>query len=211
MIRDYAIIRESAAHLAAAANATTDALVFARVEQEPAFTDRMLGSIEQAMEGFEVKGVRWTAKTLTDRGRKSQEKTFGADFVGVLTINLQDYAVSKGFLAQAKLIEPDEPFSTRDFERMRRQCDDMLTVSPDSYLFVYSLTGITVVPALAVVSATPCNPHELDSRKISRFYEGHFSSFMGDRDIHAPTIRVLEEARARAHSRSLLYLRAGSV
>ena len=211
MIRDYAIIRESAARLAEAANGTCSALGSARVEQEPAFTDRMLGRIEHAMEAFEVKNVKWTAKTLTDRGHKAQESEFGADFVGVLAINLPDYAVSKGFLAQAKLIEPEESFPKREFERMRRQCDDMLTVSPDSYLFVYSLSGITVVPALAVVGSDHCNPHELYSRSVSRFYEEHFSSFIGDREIHAPTIRVLEEARARVRARSLLYLRAGSV
>jgi hypothetical protein len=78
-IRHYAIIRDAATHIADAANGTVEALVEGRVEQEPAFTDRMLGRIETAMEGYVTKGVRWTAKTLTDRGRNSQEREFGAD------------------------------------------------------------------------------------------------------------------------------------
>jgi hypothetical protein len=209
MIRDYAIIRESAAHIAEAANGTVEALTSARVEQEPAFTDRMLGRIEHAMEGFEVRGVRSTAKTLTDRSSKAQEPKFGADFVGVLTIDLLDYSVRKGFLAQAKLIEPGESIATREFERMRRQCNEMLSISRDSYVFIYSLTGITVIPVLAVVSAYRCNPHELDGRSMSRFYEEHFESFIGDRDIYAPSIVALEKARERARARRLLYLEAG--
>lgn len=60
----YRIIRESAAHLAEAANRTTEALIDGRIEQEPAFTDRMLGRIEQAMTEYEINGVKWTAKTL---------------------------------------------------------------------------------------------------------------------------------------------------
>lgn len=208
MIRDYAIIRESAAHIAEAANGTVEALVSARVEQEPAFTDRMLGRIEQAMEGYETKGVRWSAKTLTDRAPKSQEKEYGADFVGVLQINLPDYSVNKGFLAQAKLIEPGEKVSTSEFVRMKGQCEAMLKVSPDSFIFIYSLGGILVIPALSIVSVAPCNPHELYSRSLSRFYEEHFESFIGDRDINAPSIDVLEKARVAARARSLLYLGA---
>jgi hypothetical protein len=208
VIRDYAIIRESARRIAEAANGTMQALTEARVEQEPAFTDRMLGRIEHAMEGFETKGVRWTAKTLTDRGPKAQEKQFGADFVGVLTIRIPEYSVSKGFLAQAKLIEPNASIGEREFERMRRQCEEMLTVSPDSYVFIYSVSRISVVPALSVISAGRCNPHDLYSRSVSRFYEEHFQSFIGDRDIHAPSITALEQARERTRARRLLYLGA---
>lgn len=72
MIREYAVIRESASRIAEAANRTRDSLGDGTVEQEPAFTDRMLGRIAEAMQGFEVKGVRWTAKTLTDRGPGAQ-------------------------------------------------------------------------------------------------------------------------------------------
>jgi hypothetical protein len=85
---EYAIIRAAATHLANAGNRAVTALAGGRVEQEPAFTDRMLGHIEEAMNGFVTKGVRWTAKTLTDRGRNSQEREFGADFAGVLDIDL---------------------------------------------------------------------------------------------------------------------------
>ena len=90
-IRHYAAIRDAAAQVARSANGTVDALVERRIEQEPAFTDRMLGRIESAMDGYTSKGIRWSAKTLTDRGRNSQESEFGADFAGVLNIDLPDF------------------------------------------------------------------------------------------------------------------------
>src|SRR5437588_5223469 len=121
MIRDYGIIRESAHRVAEAAERTTGSLVERTVEQEPAFTDRMLGRIEQLMDGYEVNGVRWSAKTLTDRAPGAQEKTYGADFMGVLQISLIDYHVNKGFLAQGKLIEPAERMSNKELARMKGQ------------------------------------------------------------------------------------------
>jgi hypothetical protein len=208
MKRYYRIIRDSAAHLSEAANKTVESLVDKRIEQEPAFTDRMLGRIEQSMTEFEVKGVMWTAKTLTDRGRGTQEIIYGADFIGVLDIHLPDYKVKKGFLAQSKLIEPEDYQSPSEFTRMQEQCEKMLSITPDSFLFLYSIHGITIVPAISVVSATWCNPHELYSRSIARFYEEHFQSFIGDRRLKSPSIDVLEEIRKEYKARAAIGLSA---
>lgn len=211
MIRFPSIIR-SARRLAEAADATVETLQDGRIEQEPAYTDRMLGRIEEAMREFRIKGVTWTAKTLTDRGPNAQAKEYGADFVGVLDIELPEYAVKKGFLAQAKIIEPGEHVSGQDWERMRLQCDSMLRLSPGaSFLFLYLLTGTTVVPAAAVVSsAGPVNPHQFYSRRLARFFEEHFECFIGDRRIHAPAVEALEALRREFFARQLLYLAARS-
>jgi hypothetical protein len=144
------------------------ALADSRVEQEPAFTDRMLGHIEEAMNGYVTKGVRWTAKTLTDRGRNSQEQEFGADFAGVLDIDLEDFNVKKGFLAQAKKVEPFDRVSNSELQRMSVQCNQMLQYTPDAFLFLYSIQGVSVVPAVSVVSAHFSNPHELYARSLKQ-------------------------------------------
>ena len=211
MIRFPSIIRQSAKRVAQAADDTVETLRDRRIEQEPAYTDRMLGRIEKAMDEFRVKGVTWTAKTLTDRGPNAQEKEYGADFVGVLEIDLPRYAVKKGFLAQAKMIEPGVGVKNSDWERMRLQCDRMLRLSPVSYLFVYSVAGTVVVLAAAIVSsAEPVNPHKFYSRRLSRFFEEHFECFIGDLRIHAPTIEALEGLREQLLARQLLYLAARS-
>lgn len=208
MIRDYAIIRDSGKRAADAASRAIEAFREGRVEQEPALTDRMLGGIEEAMREFHVKGIKWNAKTLTDRGRGSQEKQYGADFAGVLSIELPGFQVKKGFLAQAKIIEPGGYISGNIFNSMREQCEKMLTMTPDSFVFLYSKKEIVVVPAVSIAGAEYVNPHDLYSRSIARFFEEHFQSFIGDRRISSPTPDTLEELRREVNSRSLLYLEA---
>lgn len=211
MIRGYGIVREAATRVAEAAEGTVEALRDGRVEQEPDYTSRMLGRIELAMNEFETKGVVWTAKVLTDRGPNAQEKEYGADFMGVLDIKLPEYAVTKGFLAQAKMIEPDSPITPAEWNRMKAQCENMLSVSPDSFLFVYSQNGTIVIPAASIVSLNERhNPHDLYFRKLQRFYEEHFECFIGDRRIHAPTIEALKTLREEMNARRLLYLAARS-
>src|SRR6266540_3571079 len=126
MQRYFAIVREAATVVAEAVDRTVKSFADRAVEQEPAFTDRMLGRIEEAMSGFESRGVRWRAKTLTDHGPGAQEKRFGADFAGVLDVNLPGYQTTKGFLAQTKLLRPSDTLPGDEFDRLKSQCAEML-------------------------------------------------------------------------------------
>lgn len=208
MIRSLGIVREAAAHIAGAAERSLDAFRKGCVEQEPAFTDRLLGAIAESMRGFQTKGIRWTAKTLTDRGPGAQETRHGADFAGVLSIDLPDFNVRKGFLAQAKVVEPGTAMPQKDFDRMKTQCESMLDRTPDSFVFLYARDAITVVPAVSVVSSQLRNPHEFYARSISRFYEEHLESFIGDRRLYAPTPEMLESLQRQVDARTLLFLGA---
>lgn len=222
MLRAYGVVRAAATQVADAVDRTVGALHDGRIEHETIFTDRMLGAIEQSMNGFEARGVRWTAKTLTYQGRGAQETQFGPDFVGVLDVKLPRYEVQKGFLAQAKLIEPGKNLDQRNWDRLVGQCHQMLTLSPDAFVFIYSRDRLRIVPAIAVVaagvrdpagmkagrySATP-NLLGLYNRTVRRFFEEHFESFIGDQNISAPNIDTLEQLRERMEARSILYLRA---
>jgi len=117
----------------------------------------MLSRIEQVMDGYKINGIEWRAKTLTDSGPNAQDKTYRADFVGVLEIEVDGYSVKKGFLAQAMRAEPGETISVEKYEELKEQCERMLAISAASYLFVYSQTGVTVTPALEVTIATRRN------------------------------------------------------
>ncbi len=57
MLKYYAIIRDAAGAIEIAAMGAVEALRDGRVEQEPQFTDRMIGRIEHAMKGHEYHGV----------------------------------------------------------------------------------------------------------------------------------------------------------
>ena len=207
MIRYRGLIRSSVRRIAAAADMTVEDLRRDLVEQEPQVTDRLLGRISRALEGYKLKGVTWRAKTLTDRGPGAQERRYGADFVGVLDIDLPDYKVKKGFLAQAKLTSGGF-MGRHEFDRMVSQCGQMLELSPSSFIFHESPNGIRAIPAVAVVGASgPDVVFDMNgvySRKISRFYEEHFECFIGDHRINEPSERTLAALRAR----SLLYLAA---
>ena len=208
MIKSYHIVRASAQRIENAANRVLRSYQEGVIEHEPTFTDRMLGAIEEAKSDFSVKGVRWRSKTLTYQGPHAQETEYGADFIGVLDINLSEYSVVKGFLAQAKRVEPDQFMNSRDWEDMKEQCDKMLALSPDSFVFVYSKEAISVVPAVSVVGAHTRNLHDLSARSITRFYEEHFQCFIGDRRISAPNLETLDKLQVQFESRRLLYLEA---
>ncbi|HHT9133648.1 MAG TPA: hypothetical protein ACFYD2_01980 [Candidatus Avalokitesvara rifleensis] len=207
MLHRIGIIRESAKRIAKAVDDTVEDLKKERIEQEPAFTDRMLARIEQVLGSVEIKGVQWTAKTLTDRGPNAQEKIYGADFVGILHINIPEFKVAKGFLAQAKLLEPSAKISNREMQRMKDQCEQMLKLSPASFLFLYSTRGVTVVPAIAIVSSN-VNPYELYRRGVSRFFEEHFESFIGDRRVSCTDNKTLERLSDECNARNALLLKA---
>ena len=207
MINTRALVRNVARRIASTADRAVEDLREGLVEQEPQLTDRLLGRIAESIEGYRSKGVRWTAKTLTDRGPGSQERQYGADFVGVLDIDLPEFKVKKGFLAQAKLLRGNG-MERREFQRMLSQCEQMLRLSPDAFVFLQSVEGIRVVPAVAVVGASGPEvafaADALYSRSLSRFYEEHLECFIGDRTINEAS----EKKLAELHARSLLYLAA---
>jgi hypothetical protein len=208
MLKYRRIIQDSARRIAAAAKHTVDEYTVAHVEHEPEFTGVMLGGMKEAMHGYITRGVKWTAKILTSQGPNAQENTFGADFMGVVEFDLPEYRVKKGFLAQAKRIEQHQHVTPGEWNRMAQQCQQMLAITPESLLFVYARSGIIIVPALTIASATaPTNPHDFYSRNAPTFYRDHFECFVGDRAISSADIATLERLRAR----NSLYLGASPV
>jgi hypothetical protein len=186
---------------------TLNALAEGRVEHEPAFTDRLLGAMEYVLNGVTVAGVQWTVKTLTANVRGSQESEFGADFLAALELSVDGFQVAKGFLAQSKLVEPSDTFSSKEASRLKKQCDAMLSHSPASFVFLYSQhSGIVVVPAIEVLGARDCNPHELTGKPMAKFYQDHFDCFIGDRGIRRANPQALEELRERYQARRSVLL-----
>ncbi|MEQ9567625.1 MAG: hypothetical protein RLN85_17770, partial [Pseudomonadales bacterium] len=201
VLRHRRAVRAVARRIDSAINLSLNALREGRVEQEPAMTDRMLGAIEQKVQG-DICGIKWSAKTLTDRGTGSQESEFGADFMGVLQIDLPDYKVSKGFLAQAKMSNRS---SKSDLAGVKRQCEKMLKFSPESFVFIYDKNGVRVVPAIGIL-ATEFGMSGLYSRPARRFFEEHLECFIGDRRISCPSPNSLDNLRHEYQARSALLL-----
>jgi hypothetical protein len=113
--------------------------------------------------------------------------------MGVLNIELPELAVSKGFLAQAKLVRNG---SSGDLKELREQCKKMLNLSPDSFVFLYGQSGVRVVPAISVVGSK-VDPLQLYSRSAQRFFEEHFECFIGDGNIQSATPATLDALQVR--------------
>lgn len=138
--------------------------------------------------------IVWNARTLrTGRGRAAEEKRHGADLMGILNINIPNYHVTKGFLAQAKLAEPEQVFSKRDWKRLHKQCETMLTRTPDSFVWVYSKErGIRVFSAISVVELDSRCIFDLYDRNIASFFEYHLECFIGDHRLNSTNIHTLD-------------------
>lgn len=195
------VVRGVAEHIADTANRTVkECLKDGWVEQEPPLTDRFIGAVVKSMHGYETKGIKWNAKTLSDRGQKSQESKFGADFVGILDINLPEFKIRKGFLAQAKLLKGGN-MNAADFKDMVEQCDKMLGISSESFVFFYSTKGISIVHANSIIGVRShrgsFDPSILDDRDARTFYEAHLECHVGDRRINAPSAELLGQLKAR--------------
>ncbi len=204
MLSHYKTIRDVADRLSNAAVGTCDSLVKKRVEQEHHFTDRMLGAMEYSVNDFKKNGIQWNAKTLTDRGINAQESTYGADFLGVLDIDIEGFKVAKGFLAQAKLLREGRSI---DMTELREQCNKLLIFSPDSFVFLYKEDGIDVYPAISVVSSDKTLTSHY-SRSIKSFFELHLECFIGDRKINTASAEQLKRLLEVYNSRSGLLLQA---
>jgi len=202
MLKYRRIVRSTSQRIAEAALRTVDDLKSQLVEHEPDFTGKMLGRMAEAINGYERAGITWRAKILTSLATNSQERRFGADFLGVLHLDLPEDKVRKGFLVQAKRLEPKTRMPVREWDRMIDQCRTMLSISPHSYVFVYSTETIVVVPAAAIVAAQDrFSLYDFYPLKLRSFYERHFECFIGDLALSRADVDVLEALKAR---RSLL-------
>jgi hypothetical protein len=212
MIRDYRSVREVASAIAVAGEMAMEAYRSARVTDEPHITDRLMQAIEITVNGTDpVPAIRfpladgassyrprgtliWQAHTLrSGSGSAAHEKRFGADVLGVLTINTPEYRVAKGFLAQAKRAEPGAALSKARWDGLMGQCEKMLTISPDSFVIAYSKRrGVKFFSAEAVRSFSGRDLFQLYNMGIRSFFERNIESFIGDRLLDAPNIGVLE-------------------
>lgn len=203
MIGRYGIIKPSAKLVAEAVQGVVDEYAEGIIREEPDFTSSMLQTIKERLNGKTVKGIVWQSVVTTSHGPNSEEKPTGADFMGVLSINLPDYNVNKGFLAQAKRAKR---LYGKEITELKKQCDRMLNITPESYVFLYSKDGVRVLPAISVLSANVSDLTELYNRSIQRFFELHLESFIGDRRLSSASAEQIELLLKEYKVSNILYL-----
>jgi hypothetical protein len=113
--------------------------------QEHQLTSRIAEALERELGTISIDGmpVQVNAQELSDKGRGSKERKVGADLYVSIVVKKRDTVISKGMLVQAKW---DDTLGSSP-DDIKRQCDDMLRRSKDSYVWVYGPGSVGVVPA----------------------------------------------------------------
>jgi len=191
-----------------------------RIETETSITDRFLNEIERIFDEQSKKDVEvyFRARTLRDRGENAPEHEFGADFCGIVNINLRNFQQSKGFLSQAKRegygISIQRGFfgattvsfsKNCEFQRLNRQVEKMLLITPDSFVIIYSTKGFMVVPGSSIKGLN--EKGWLYGKPVDRFFKEFLMCFIGDPRLKAYDDQTLERIRKETNARTAIMFR----
>jgi hypothetical protein len=166
------------------------------ISDEDDFTSRLATKIESSLKNLNVGGLRWSAVThrLTSHGPSTEERRFGADLGLVITASGRHVNFSKGFLIQAKLSRREHPDGLPQMTpdaRLKRQCTDMLSVTSDSYVWVYGENGIRVLRAGSVLAADDRVSDDIKEQTFPGFFRSALYSWSGDYKLPATDSHTL--------------------
>jgi len=195
---------------------TIEGMVDGRLETEPSATDRFLARIEDTFSGGnDQQGIVFRARSLRDRGRNASEREFGADFCGVLNTRVAGFSQTKGFLVQGKSEKEGikvrkEPYGlttvrftqNKELDRLKEQASRMLSVTPESFVIIYSTNGFVVAPASSVIGLEAGG--ELYAKAVDRFFKEYLMCFIGDPKLKAYDDTTLEGLRAETNARTAI-------
>lgn len=176
------------------------------IRHEEAFSDQLCGRLKETLEGFSTPNIRWQADVAQpDRGRArlsattltktTEEPLFGADIAMVLDVETEDYSVRKGFLAQAKRLEPGTKMKSDEHRRLLSQCEKMLSVTPSSMILLYHKGGVTPIPAVAALAYGDRDLFNIFSWGMDTLYFDFAVCWYGDPRLQATDKASLEGLR----------------
>lgn len=191
------------------------------VRHEESFSDQLCGRLKETLEDFSTPHIDWqtdvaqpgsgrarlSATTLT---KTKEEPLFGADIVMALDVQTPDYSVRKGFLVQAKRLEPDGVLPNGEYARLLRQCARMISVTPSSMVFLYHSGGVKVVPAAAVLALNSRRLFDIVSYDIQILYRDFAICWYGDTRLQASDQTSLEGLRTLVHAEAAVAFRGRS-
>ncbi|MFS2110565.1 hypothetical protein ACCC88_12805 [Sphingomonas sp. Sphisp140] len=178
------------------------------VHEEP-FSDQLCGRLKETLHDFQTGSIAWQVDVAPGRGRLSarsltktkEEPVFGADIVMTIDIETSTESVRKGFLAQAKRLEPGKLLSNQEHRRLLDQCEKMVSFTPCSMVFLYHREGLQVIPASAVLGSRHMDLWDIEAYPIDILYEDFGICWFGDMRIQATDPASLEGLRAMLDTR----------
>lgn len=203
MSAEVHFVRAAAERLTVAAEATCAALAEGLVGSERAFIDRLVRRMAAELDGFQSHDLRWRAKSHVTRGEA--DATYLADLLVAFEVDLPDYAVRTGLLTRVVRRGPEGQTDHESLDELRRSCAEMLGTTGDAFVLIARAGGVIALPAATVAGSV--GPLErLHQRTLGRFFEEHFSSFLGDPRLAGAGDTPLEELCRQHRSRTGLAL-----
>ncbi|EHF8262919.1 hypothetical protein ACXEI8_005082 [Klebsiella pneumoniae] len=153
------------------------------VTDEDDITGALIGRLDAAFDG-NIGGITWSSSILRHRkGVAAQEKKAGADMLIHVTIDTPSLTYSKGVLIQSKRVDEGIAMTVHGHRELLRQCDKMLNITPASFVFNYTKSGMRCASAMRI--AGELSPMLNDSCNLTsyRFFLELFRCTIGDRNI----------------------------
>jgi|SRR5271165_126554 len=157
-----------------------------RVKREDDLSGVLKGNLDAELEG-KIGRLTWDCTILDhSSGDSAEEQEFGADLLIHVKFNGRKLKYDKGVLAQAKKVEVGTRIPTAQHLRLQSQCRDMLQHTPESFVWIYSNSGMRCAPALGIVGS---NDRDLNDQTVwtsYRFFWELFRCPIGDENIVTP-------------------------
>lgn len=200
--------REFSQKLAQATKRVCEDYKVGDVEYEEPFSDQLCGRLKETLVDFQSPHIDWQADVATEgrgrgrlRGRTlkktTEEPLFGADIVMTIDVDTPEYKTRKGFLVQSKRLEVGQAIASSEHKRLVDQCEKMLRVTPASMVFLYSVNGVAVLPATAVLATQHRRLNEVATYEIEWLFHDFAICWFGDPLLQATDSLSLEGLRYR--------------
>jgi hypothetical protein len=181
-----------AAHIAAnATKAAMQEMAAGNVTDEDDVTGVLVGELNAALRGY-IGGFTWGAKILRHRkGVAAEEKAVGADILLHISTRGIGREYDKGVLVQSKKLNRGEMLSKSELGRLQSQCEDMLSHSPASFVFDYSMSGVRATSANKIRKTDARDLYANCELTAFRFFFDFFRCTTGDRDVNANMVESI--------------------
>lgn len=153
------------------------------VTDEDDITGALIGRLDAAFDE-KIGGVTWSSSILRHRkGVAAQEKKAGADMLLHVSIKTPELTYSKGVLIQSKRIDEGIAMTVNSHKELLGQCDKMLDITPASFVFNYTKSGMRCASATKIAGASSRVLNDTCNLTSYRFFLELFRCTTGDRSI----------------------------
>ena len=147
--------------------------------------------------------MTWDASILRNgKGSAGEERDIGADILLTFRLDTPTHKLSKGVLIQAKRVARDDFLTPAGLKNLKKQCNDMLAVSPASFVFDYTRGAFRCASATKVAGMEDRDLFGNCDWTSYRFFREFFRCPVGDSRIGSAMVKELPTPFALALSAS---------